>query len=103
MKRLVASDEQCRRFLRVEGWPEQSQRLLGPISWRSIGGDAQFKPIRCGKHPVRVLKSTGFDAVNPDHEGLAEGRARLWRRANEISDHGAAGFNHPVAHPAHPA
>src|SRR6185295_6545 len=37
MKRLVASDEQGRRLLRVERWAQLSERLLGPVLRRTFG------------------------------------------------------------------
>jgi predicted NAD/FAD-binding protein len=60
-------------------------------------------PPRCDEHPVGVLEPSGIDAVDPDHKGLAEGGARLRRWADEVRDHGAAGFDNAIAHPAHAA
>jgi len=103
MERLVASDEQRGRLLRVERRAKQRQRTFGPEFRRAVGGDVQTDVVGCDEHPVGVFEPASFDAVDPDHKGLAEGGARLRRRADEIGDHGAAGLDHPVAHPTHAA
>ena len=103
MERLVAADEQRRRLLRIEGRPQPRQRLLGPELRRAFGADAQVELFRGDEHPVGVFEPPRRDAVDPDREGLAESRARLRRRADEVGDHGTAGLDHAVAHPAHAA
>ena len=77
MERLIAADEERRRLLRIERRPQQRQRLFGPILRRAFRPDAQIELLRCDKHPVGVLEAAGIDAVEPDGEGLAEGRARV--------------------------
>jgi hypothetical protein len=41
--------------------------------------------------------------VKPDREGLTERGAGFPRGADEIRDHGAAGFDDAIAHPPHAA
>ena len=58
-----------------------------------------------GATNIRLVSSKrpGLDAIEPNRKCLAERGTGLFRRANEIRDHGAAGFNNAVAHPAHAA
>jgi hypothetical protein len=55
------------------------------------------------EHPVGVFETARFDAIDPNSKSLPERSARIRGRANEIRNHGAARFDHPVAHPAHAA
>jgi hypothetical protein len=103
MERLVAADEQRRRLLRIESRSQQRQRLLGPILRRAFGADAQIVFVRRNEHPVGVGETPGIDAVEPDDKRIAEYGAGLLGRADEIGDHGAAGLDDAVAHPAHAA
>ena len=70
---------------------------------RAIGADAQIELVRRHEHPVGVFETSGFDAVEPDHKRVAERGAGILGRADEIGDHGAAGLDDAVAHPAHAA
>ena len=70
---------------------------------RAFRLDTEIEMLRRDEHPVGVLESAHIDAIDPDGEGFAECRARVSGRADEIRDDRAAGFNNPIAHPAHAA
>src|SRR6476620_3738642 len=103
MKRLIASDEQGRRLLRVERWAQLSERLLGPVLRRTFGADPQVDALGSDEHPIGVLEAPRIDAIEPDREGVAEGGPGLRGRTDEIRDDRAARLDHPVAHPSHAA
>src|SRR3954452_15102327 len=103
MKRLVASDEQGRRLLRVERWAQLSERLLGPVLRRTFGADPKVDALGSNEHPIGVLEAPGIDAIDPDREGVAEGGASLRGRTEETRDARPARLDHPVAHPSHAA
>jgi len=103
MKRLIAPDKQRRRPLWTECRPKQREDLFGPELWRPIGKNTDVKSLRGHEHPICIFKSSGLDPIDPDDESVTEGGSRLGCWANEIGDHRAAGFDHPIAHPAHTA
>ncbi len=103
MKRLIAADEQCRRFLWVECRTKLCQSLLSPIFRRAVSVDNQIGALGRDKHLVGILEPAGGDTVDPDGERVAESRAGLNRRADKICDDGSAGLDDPIAHPAHAA
>ena len=55
MKRLVTPHEQRGRLLRIESWPQQSQRLFGPVLWRTLRLNAQIKSF--GGTNIRLVSS----------------------------------------------
>jgi D-serine deaminase-like pyridoxal phosphate-dependent protein len=101
MKRLIASEEERRRLLRIECRTQPSQRLFGPVLRRAFGADAKVDAFGRDEHPVGVLEAAGRDTIEPDREGVAESGARLLGRADEIRDDRAARLDDPIAHPAH--
>jgi hypothetical protein len=78
------------------------QWLLGPILRCAFNHDAQIERYRRNKHLGGIVKSPGFDAVNPDAEGFTEGCAYFRSSADEIGDNSIAGFDNSMAHAAHP-
>ena len=62
--------------------------------------NAQIKSFWRNKHPVSILEATRLNAIEPDRESLTERCARLRCGADEVRNHGAAGFDDTVAHPA---
>src|SRR5690606_1660282 len=65
--------------------------------------DPDIVTLRRNEHPVRVLEASGLDPVHPYHEGLAECLASRRGRADKVRYGVAAGLDHAVAEPSHPA
>src|SRR5437899_12840471 len=103
MKRLVASEKQSRRLLRIERRAQPGERLFGPVLRRPLGADAKVEAFGCDKHAVGVLETATADAVEPDRERIAKGGARLFGRADEIGDHRTSRLGDPITDPSHAA
>src|SRR6516165_6655575 len=101
MKRLIASQEQSRRILRIKRWTQPSQHPLRPILGRAFGSHTNIEARGGNEHPVCVFEATDTDSVDPNCERLTEGSTRFFCRADEIGDHRAICFGDAVAHPAY--
>jgi hypothetical protein len=101
VKRLVTSDEQRRRLLWIERWPQQHQSLFRPILRRTFGVDAQIKPLRRNEHAAGIVEPACLNAIEPNSKCLAKRRTCFGRGADEVRNHSTTGFDDTVTHPGH--
>ena len=102
VERLVSAEKQGRRLLRVELGQELVANLLGPVDGRAVRRHAHIVARRRLEHGIGIREATGVDAIEPDDEGVAEGRSGVVRGTNKIGDGVGATVDHAVAEPSHP-
>src|SRR5258706_1312214 len=105
MERLISTNKQSRRLLRIKNWPNASCNLFGPIIHSILNRYPEIKTVRRREQPIGIFKPTHLDPVDPNNEGIAalhEGCSGFWCPADKISDGKAACLDDLVAQPTHP-
>jgi len=102
VKRLIATDEQGRRPLRIKRGPQARYRSFGPIFWRPFGTDSEIKPHGWNKHAIGIIESASINAIDPDRKRLTKRCPRFIGRTNKIGNRRTPGLHNPITHPSHP-
>jgi len=104
MERLISTNKQRGRSLRIKDGAHALCNLLCPIICGTFPGYPHIEVLRSYKHPVGIFEAALREAINPNYKRFSVffeccTGLRCW--ANKVRDRETTGPDHLVAEPTH--